>query len=458
MNISGMPNRSRSSGLSDSQLTTMKKKRREFLKFTGLTSLGIAGAGMLPAFARQQAADNVGYHPAPQGGSPVLPNAMIDDPSLNMIGQYGAWAAGLVKGLPTHSYRRTEYTDLNKWRQMARKKTLDRMAIPEIGGMPEVRVDKIYVYDGLQVEELSWQLPYGGRTQAIVLKPAEAKGSLPAILALHDHGGNKYFGCRKITRVSDNQHPMMVSHQAEYYEKRAWANEIAKRGYVVMVPDAFPFGSRRVLLQDVPVSLRRGFTDDDPENPEQINKYNFWAGEHEHIMAKALFCAGTTWPGVYFGEDRKALDILCARKDVNAKSVGCAGLSGGGMRTVYLGGLDARIRCAVTVGFMTTWRDFLLNKCVNHTWMAYVPLLPNELDFPEILGLRVPLPTMVLNDEQDDLYTMPEMKRADGILGELFQKAGMPERYKCSYYAGPHKFDAAMQEEAFGWFDKWLRT
>ena len=70
--------------------------------------------------------------------------------------------------------------------------------------------------------------------------------------------------------------------------------------------------------------------------------------------------------------------------------IGCGGLSGGGLRTVYLGGLDPRIDCAVCVGMMTTWRDYLLNVSSTHTWMAYIPGLPHDLDYPEILGLRVP--------------------------------------------------------------------
>src|SRR6185295_3384732 len=104
------------------------------------------------------------------------------------------------------------------------------------------------------------------------------------------------------------------------------------------------------------------------------------------------------------------------------------------MRTAFMGGLDPRIKCAVCVGFMTTWKDFLLNKSFTHTWMTYVPLLPNELDFPEILGLRVPLATLVLNDEDDELYTLAEMQRADKILSEVYAKAGASNKYKCSYY------------------------
>jgi dienelactone hydrolase len=376
-----------------------------------------------------------------------------------MIGLYGKWATSLTENkLPSMSFRNEEWTDIKAWRIKAVKCLEDKLGIPDIDGILEVIVRKKYVYDGLQIEELSWQLPYGRATEAILLKPVNAKEPLPGILAFHDHGGNKYFGTRKITRTNDDQHPLIREHQQEYYSGRAWANEVAKRGYVVLVSDAFPFASRRVMLQDVPEKIREGLNDENPEDSKNISSYNKWAGNHEHIMAKSLFSAGTTWPGVFFAEDRKALDILCARKDVDANRIGCGGLSGGGMRTVFMGGLDPRIKCAVCVGFMTTWKDFALNKSFTHTWMTYVPMLPKELDFPEILGLRTPLPTMVLNDSEDGLYTLPEMNSADKILKELFEKANASDRYQCSYYPGLHKFDSAMQTEAFDWFDRWLKS
>lgn len=385
-------------------------------------------------------------------------NAINENP-LSIIGAYGEWASAAKENkLPSHSFRRNEWQNLESWKKSAKQRLTERLAIPDIGAKPTITVKKQYAYGGLHIEELSWQLPYGRPTEAILLKPSQAKGKLPGILAFHDHAGNKYFGCRKITRTSDNQHPMMDEHLKRYYGNMAWANELAKRGYVVLVSDAFAFGSRRVMFQDVPVQQRRGLNDNDPENPANIQAYNEWAGDHEHIMAKSLFCAGTTWPGVFFAEDRNALDVLCARQDVDANRIGCGGLSGGGLRTVLMGGLDDRIKCAVDVGFMTTWKDLIMNKSYTHTWMTYVPLLPNEMDFPEILGLRVPLPTLVLNDSEDQLYTLPEMNRAEKILREVYKKAKAEDRFKCSYYPGPHKFEPDMQQEAFNWFDRWLKA
>jgi hypothetical protein len=48
-------------------------------------------------------------------------------------------------------------------------------------------------------------------------------------------------------------------------------------------------------------------TDAEPEKQENIDAYNQWAAEHEHILSKSLFCGGTTWPGVFFAEDQVRL-------------------------------------------------------------------------------------------------------------------------------------------------------
>jgi dienelactone hydrolase len=425
--------------------------RRIFIRNAGLAGLYVVAGTVSKAFAY------------PSGRSHRFTNSdreseELSKENLSIIGLYGNWASSLIdKNLPSMSYRKKEWVDIDLWRKKAKACLENRLGIPDVGGIPKVTVNKKYVYDGLKIEELSWQLPYGRPTQAILLKPENAKEPLPGILAFHDHGGNKYFGTRKITKTIDDQHPLIVEHQKNYYSGRAWANEVAKRGYVVLVSDAFPFASRRVMMQDVPKNQRKGLNDENSEDSLNIASYNQWARNHEDVMAKSLFCAGTTWPGVFFAEDRKALDILCAREDVDSNRVGCGGLSGGGMRTVFMGGLDPRIKCAVCVGFMTTWKDFVINKSFTHTWMTYVPMLPKELDFPEILGLRVPLPTMVLNDSEDGLYTLPEMNRANTILREVFEKANAADRYQCSFYPGIHKFDAEMQTEAFDWFDKWLK-
>jgi dienelactone hydrolase len=377
----------------------------------------------------------------------------------NMVGPYGEWLSGTVlgDGPARLSFRTGKWKSFDEWRSIARQRVWECMAPVDLGGQPEVRVESTHEFDGLKIERLSWQLTGGPRTEAVFLKPVAATGRLAAILALHDHGGNKFLGWRKIARIDDQPSAVVAAHQRDAYGGVAWANEIAKRGYAVLVHDTFPFASRRVLTSQVPERIRQNGVDPQPDDVDGIKRYNSFAAGHEHIMEKSLLSAGTTWPGVYVVEDQRALDVLCARPDVDASRVGCAGLSGGGMRTVFLGGLDDRIRCAVAVGFMTTWREFLLDKCFTHTWMTYVPLLPRDLDFPEILALRAPAATMVLNCTEDALFTVPEMRRADAMLRETFEKGNAAEMYRCNFHPGGHKFDLEMQKDAFDWFDRHLK-
>lgn len=299
------------------------------------------------------------------------------------------------------------------------------LLIPDMPWTPAARVERQFEYDGLHIEELTWQLPYGPRTRAVFLKPAGATGRLPGALALHDHGGISEWGVEKITRVASDD-SQAAEHQTTYYGGRAWANELARRGYAVLVHDTIGFASR---------------------NP----------GTFEERFEKSLLCAGTLWAGLVLYDDQQALEYLASRPDVDGQRLACGGLSGGGLRTVFLGGMDPRIKAAFPVGWMTTWRDVMLYKPHKHTWMLYVPGLPRYLDFPEILGLRVPQAVFVLNDREDELFSLSEMQEADRILGEVYEKAKAKDSYRCAFYPGRHKFDRDMQEDAFAWLNDVLK-
>ena len=398
-----------------------------------------------------------------------------------MIGEYTGWAESRLPASPgSMSFLYPGWDDLDSWKEAAREKVRSLMAFDVPADSPAATVTDSYSFEGLHIEELEWRLPYGPPTRGYLLKPAAASRPLPAILALHDHGGNKYFGRRKIAKTGVESHPLMEEHQSTYYGGRAWANEMAKRGYVVLVHDVFPFASRKVLASDLPGHVVQRImappmaieelTPDDvtgncgppdydvgsDESPEEIGRYNAFAGQHEHIMAKSLFSAGRTWPGVFVAEDMYALNYLCSRDDVQSDKIGCCGLSGGGLRTDYLAGLDDRIACSVSVGFMTTWRDLCRSTCFTHTWMVYIPHLPVLMDFPEVLSMRAPKPAMVLSTREDPLFTFSETERAAGILDSVYSKAGASDAFYFSAYDGPHKFDVPMQEQAFSWFDRWL--
>src|SRR5262245_54013062 len=93
----------------------------------------------------------------------------------NMVGAYGPWAAGLVGDAPARlSYRNARFPagDLDGWRRQARQRLRGCLLQPDSGLVPKAQVQHQLVHDGLQIEHLSWQLPYGPPTEAVLVKPA----------------------------------------------------------------------------------------------------------------------------------------------------------------------------------------------------------------------------------------------------------------------------------------------
>ncbi len=156
-------------------------------------------------------------------------------PRPNQVGAYGPWLSDrlLGDGPARLSFRTGKWNSVDEWRQVARKRLLECMAPVDLGGRPEVTVTGRTTYDGLDIEFLTWQLPMGPKTEAVLLKPAGARGPLPGVLGLHDHGGNKFLGWRKIVRTDDTPWEIQRKHQEESYDGLAWANELAKRGYAL---------------------------------------------------------------------------------------------------------------------------------------------------------------------------------------------------------------------------------
>ena len=379
--------------------------------------------------------------------------------------------------------------DVEPWREEARTKVRKLLSFnpPDVPLAPETH-DR-YVKDGLVYKRVSYAQPYGPRTEGILMYPEGAdRGAggdggggrggadggaggggadggadggrvekLPGVLALHDHGGFKYYGKEKITDPKDKP-AIMRAYQEHYYGDRAWASELAKRGYIVFVPDVFLWGSRKMRIEDV----KDEYVEETAKYPAggeaHVLAYNAFASKHEDIIAKSLLEAGTTWPGMMLYDDMRAVDFLLSQPQTDAGNIGCGGLSGGGLRTVFLSAMDERVKCGVCVGFMSTAAEFALYKTFTHTWMMYLPGLTNLMDFPDLYSLHGRKPTMTLYDEDDDLFTPEGQHGADCRLRAIYEKMGVPEMYEGHFYPGPHKFDIEMQQTAFVFYDKWMKA
>jgi dienelactone hydrolase len=327
----------------------------------------------------------------------------------------------------------------------------------------DVCVERTWQKDDLVGEEISWSVGYGPRAHAWFFKPAGVTKQLPAVMALHDHGGFKYYGKEKIAEGPEKVQPFLRRWWQVYYGGRAWANALAQAGFAVLVPDTFLWGSRKfpeaemraALGEQIPASIVKGqratygF-------PEEIAAYNALCNPHEHLVSKYCNQLGTGLPGVISHEDRIALNYLRSRGDVQAENVAVAGLSGGGHRAGLLRATAQGLKAAVIVGLMSTYEGLLDHNVVSHTWMFYPFGWARHGDWSDLVACQAPAPLLVQYDLEDGLFTPKGMRDAHARLQMHYQNTGHPEAYTGQFYPGPHKFDLEMQQAAFDWLKSQL--
>jgi dienelactone hydrolase len=320
----------------------------------------------------------------------------------------------------------------------------------------DVRVEQSWERDGLSGELITWSVGYGPRTEAYLFKPAGADEPLPGIVALHDHGGFKYYGKEKIADGPGETASVVLDFRNDSYGGRAFANALAKEGFAVLIPDTFLWGSRKFPLEDMPQGIRDqtqilAHANAEEVELDEIRFYNLATGTHEHLVSKYCNLLGTSMAGVVSHEDRIAVNYLLSRPDVLAGGVGCIGLSGGGNRGALLQATHNAIRAAVIVGLMSTYAGLLDHNVFSHTWMFFPFQWARYGDWPDLAACRAPSPLLIQYDLDDTLFTVEGMRAADARLAQHYQSVGQPEAYTGQFYPGPHKFDLDMQAAAFSW-------
>lgn len=358
-----------------------------------------------------------------------------------------------VQGEFPLSFLQGRFKEVGAWRETARSRLLELLhyAPAPCEPAPET-LERVDCGDHVR-ERVLFQTTPDLRVPAYVLVPKGAPGRLPAIVALHDHGGFYLWGKEKLIALP-GEHPVLTEFRERYYAGRDIATELVRQGYLVVVIDMFYWGERRMLLDDDAADWR--------ERPpsltaDRIAAFNTRASQSEPLVGRTIYAAGFTWPGVIFWDDLRTLDYLVSRPDVDPERIGCVGLSVGGLRSCHLAALDERIRAAVVVGWMASFPAQLkshVRHTIGHT--KIVPGLYREMDYPDVATLAMPRPVLVINGSQDGLFDLDGVKASFSKLHACYAKAGVPEHCQTRLYDTPHEFNAEMQAEAWAWLKRWV--
>jgi dienelactone hydrolase len=319
------------------------------------------------------------------------------------------------------------------------------------------KTEGVFEADGLVIERISFAVSSNERTPGYFARPKNADGPLPAVVALHCHGGFYAYGKEKII-PGPSDAASVAAYRGELYAGQAYGVELAKRGFCVLAIDCHYFGERRrddLVPPETWESIEAAGGVGSLEGASILNQ-RFIAAEH--LVQKELLAVGKIWPGVILAEDIRSVDYLLTRPEVDSHRIGCIGLSLGGFRSAALAGMDSRIQAAVVIGWMTDFADLGFVYANRHTWMVHVPRMTSHGDLTGLTSLHAPKPLLVQQCAHDNLFPLDGMERACRRLAENYEAAGSPQMFEGRFYDCPHEFSVPMQAEAFDWLERHLGT
>lgn len=328
------------------------------------------------------------------------------------------------------------------------------LGLREPVGRPVVVVEDGEERDGVEVLRLRWSVGYGPETRAWLLRPATRLGAderLPGVLGLHAHGGVRSVGGEQLVDLGPASTPRAAELRTAFYGGRAPANDLARRGHLVLVHDTFSWASRRFDLSRPTPRLaglaraQAALWAQEGIVPTEEERFDHLSALHEETLAKAAGVLGQTFAGAVVTDDLVTLDVLAGVDGVDPKRLGVFGFSGGGGRSLLLAALDHRVAAAVVSCMMATFASLVPSDLDTHSWLLHVPGLWSLSDWPDLTGLgRARF--LVQYATEDPLFPPAGMSAAHEHLTELHRGSA---RYRGTFTPGGHVFDAAMQAEAW---------
>jgi cephalosporin-C deacetylase-like acetyl esterase len=294
-----------------------------------------------------------------------------------------------------------------------RRKRLRAALFAAIGEFPatpcplEPREVGVLKRDGYRIEKILFQSRPGIQVTASAYVPESLRGKAPAVLVVHGH----WAGARRDPVV------------------QARCLGLVHLGFFVLAVDAFGAGER---------------------HPKPAP-----GAYHGALLGSTLWPAGQSLLGMQVYDNRRAVDYLRSRPEVDGDRLGITGASGGGNQTMYAGALDERFRAVVPVCSVGRYQAYLRTAC------CVCEVVPGALQFTEegdVLGLTAPRALMVVNATMDGIqFSVGEARKSLERTSAIYDLYGVKEKLKHATFESPHAYNQAMRETMYGWMTQWLK-
>lgn len=278
----------------------------------------------------------------------------------------------------------------------------------------DVRIESEQDEGSFVLQRLTYASETGCRVPAFLLIPKTPSGArkrLPTVLALHST--DMQYGYR-----------VLVEPLRAYY--RAYARELAERGFVVLAP-AYP------LMAGYQPDLRA-------------------LGYHSGTM-KAIW------------DNRRGLDLLDSLPFVRKGRYGALGHSLGGHNAIYTAVFEPRIVAVVSSCGFDSFLDYKAGDIRGWTSERYMPRLLEyrncldriPFDFHELIGALAPRRVFINAPLRDDNFNWRSVDRIVRAAAPVFELYRVPRHLRVQHPDCGHDFPPDVREAAYAFLRESLQ-
>jgi dienelactone hydrolase len=299
-----------------------------------------------------------------------------------------------------------------QWQRALRSKLSELIGhFPDARGPLHAQTLEVREFPKYTREKFVFESRPGVGVLGYLITPSNARPPLPTVICIPGHGR----GVDDVVGI--DEHGNDRTGNPGY--QRDFALQVAERGLAAVAIEPMAFGCRRD-----PLTRKKGPT----------------AYACQPVAGSALLL-GETMIGWRVFDVTRAIDWIETRAELNAKRVGCMGISGGGTCTLFATALEPRIRAAMVSGYLNTFRSSIMS--MSHCIDNYVPGILQWAEMYDVAGLIAPRPLFSEGGDRDPIFPVEAARESFARVKGAYQVFGAPDAVQQEIFPGVHEFHGA---------------
>lgn len=333
-------------------------------------------------------------------------DSKLDTPEFDPV----AWTMRRYESAPMRlTFKAKTRKDAEAWQTQLRAKVLEL-----IGGFPDTRTPlraatlDVREFPTYKREKFIFESRPGVGVMGYLITPLKAKGPLPVSVCVPGHGR----GVDDAVGIDEHGQDMP---EATGYE-HGFPIQTAAHGIAAVAIEPMAFGCRRDALT---ATKGKETTACQP-------------------AAGSALLLGETMIAWRVYDVMRTIDWIETRPELNAKQVGCMGISGGGTTTLFAAALDLRIKAALVSGYLNTFRASIMS--MSHCIDNYVPGILNWCEQYDVAGLIAPRPLFSEGGDRDPIFPVAATRESFARVRKVYEVFGAPDNVQQEIFSGVHEF------------------